>query len=393
MAKLTKVYDIGKSLTKNLVYLRLNEECGILFRVWFFIFYRYYVKAMKIVIDEKIPYITDALLAMGHDVVALPGVAIANVHLRDADALFVRTRTHCNAALLDGSNVRFIGTATIGYDHIDAAYCAQNNIAWTNAAGCNADAVLQYVQAVIYTWAAERSCSLQGLTLGVVGVGEIGGRVARWASSAGLRLLLNDPLREGSGEPGFVSLATIAADSDIITFHPTLNKDGAYPSYHLADEAFFAQMKRCCLLINASRGPVVDNAALLQAMGRSAALDVVLDVWEGEPDINIPLLNKVYIATPHIAGYSAEGKLNATNIVLRRFAQYFGCEQALPLLTLPAPCPSRVVAPSFAAACLKIYNPHADSLALKTAPQNFEDLRNNYNLRREPSAFEIKIVP
>lgn len=347
--------------------------------------------AMKIVIDEKIPYIADALSAMGNRVVALPGVAIANEHLRDADALFVRTRTLCNAALLEGTAVRFIGTATIGYDHIDAAYCAQRNITWTNAAGCNADAVLQYVQAVVYTWAVERGCSLDGLTLGVVGVGEIGARVARWASAAGLRLLLCDMPREARGEQGFVSPATIADRCDIITFHPTLSKDGPFPSYHLADEAFFARMKRCRLFINASRGPVVDNAALLQAVELNPQLDVVLDVWEGEPDINISLLNKVYIATPHIAGYSAEGKLNATNIVLRKFAEYFGCEQALPALALPAPCPSQVVAPSFAAACLKIYNPHADSLALKTAPRNFENLRNNYNLRREPSAFDIRI--
>ena len=348
---------------------------------------------MKIVIDEKIPYIADALSAMGNQVVALPGVAIANEHLRDADALFVRTRTLCNAALLEGTGVRFIGTATIGYDHIDAAYCKQKNITWTNAAGCNADAVLQYVQAVVYTWAAERGRLLEGLTLGVVGVGEIGTRVVRWAAAAGLRLLLCDTPREARGEQGFVSLATIAAQCDIITFHPTLSKGGPFPSYHLADEAFFAQMKRCTLFINASRGPVVDNAALLRVMERNPQLDVVLDVWEGEPDINLSLLNKVYIATPHIAGYSAEGKLNATNIVLRRFAEYFGCEQALPSLALPVPCPSQVVAPSFAAACLTIYNPHADSLALKTAPQNFEDLRNNYNLRREPSAFDIKIAP
>lgn len=347
---------------------------------------------MKIVIDEKIPYIADALSAMGNEVVAMPGVAITNSHLLDADALFVRTRTVCDASLLEGTAVRFIGTATIGYDHIDAEYCAHKGITWTNAAGCNADAVLQYVQSVVYAWAAERGRSLEGLVLGVVGVGEIGSRVARWASAAGLRLLLNDPPREAAGERGFVSLSIIAAECDIITFHPTLSMGGEFPSYHLADESFFLQMKRCALFINASRGPVVDNAALLQAMNGNGAFDVVLDVWEREPDINISLLNKVYISTPHIAGYSAEGKLNATNIVLRKFAKRFGCERVVPSLYLPSPLPSLVEAPSFAAACLKIYNPFADSLALKTAPQNFEDLRNNYNLRREPSAFEIKIV-
>lgn len=346
---------------------------------------------MKIVIDEKIPYIASALEAMGNEVIALPGVAIGNEHLRDAEALFVRTRTLCNASLLAGTAVRFIGTATIGYDHIDAGYCARNGIAWTNAAGCNAGAVLQYVQAVVYEWARERGRALEGLVLGVVGVGEIGSRVARWAADAGMRLLLNDPPRRSRGEEGFVSLDVLAEQSDIITFHPTLNHEGDFPSFHLADEAFFSQMKRCNLFINASRGPVVDNVALLQAMERNATLDVVLDVWEGEPEISIPLLNKVYIATPHIAGYSAEGKLNATNIVLRAFADFFVCTQRLPRLALPAPVPSLVEAVSESDAFLKIYSPHSDSVALKSCPQCFEDLRNNYNLRREPSAFEIKI--
>lgn len=346
---------------------------------------------MKVVIDEKIPYIADALSSMGCEVVALPGVDITNAHLADASALFVRTRTVCNEALLAGSAVRFIGTATIGYDHIDADYCAKNSIAWTNAAGCNADAVLQYVQAVVYEWAAERGVLLEGATFGVVGVGEIGSRVARWAESAGMKVLLNDPPREAQGEQGFVSLATIAAECDIITFHPTLSKSGAFPSYHLAGAAFFSQMKRCRLLINASRGPVVDNALLLQTMEQNCELDVALDVWEGEPEINRSLLNKVYIATPHIAGYSAEGKINATKIVLREFAAFFDCTSSLPSLSLPAPSSPVVAAPSLSQALLQIYSPARDSIALKSNPQNFENLRNNYKLRREPSAFDIKI--
>lgn len=350
-------------------------------------------KKMKIVIDEKIPYIADALAGMGNEVVSLPGVAITNAHLRDAEALFVRTRTMCNASLLAGTAVRFIGTATIGYDHIDSDYCARNGVKWSNAAGCNADAVLQYVQAVVYEWAAERGHGIEGLTLGIVGVGEIGSRVAQWARSAGLRLLLNDPPRASRGEEGFVSLDVIAKECDIITFHPTLSKSGSFPSYHLADEAFFVQMKRCSLFINASRGPVVDNNALLKAMERNPALDVVLDVWEGEPDINLSLLNKVYIGTPHIAGYSAEGKMNATNMVLRAFADFFGCVDRLPSLSLPAPEVPQVVASSLSSALLKIYSPKWDSATLKANPQSFEDLRNNYNLRREPSAFDIKIQP
>lgn len=346
---------------------------------------------MRIVIDEKIPYLSSALAEMGHEVIALPGVAIKNAHLRDAEALFVRTRTICDAALLAGSAVRFIGTATIGYDHIDCTYCVKNGIKWTNAAGCNADAVLQYVQAVVYEWARDRKRSIEGLTLGIVGVGEIGSRVARWASGVGMNLLLNDPPREARGEKGFVSLSTLAAGSDIITFHPSLVVDGVCPSYHLADAAFFSKLKKCKLFINASRGPVVDNAALLNAIERAQIEDAVLDVWENEPDINLSLLNKVYMATPHIAGYSAEGKINATGIVLRAFAKFFGCEHTLPSLALHAPSPSRVVAPSLPSALLKIYSPHLDSVALKANPQSFEDLRNNYKLRREPSAFDIII--
>ncbi len=206
---------------------------------------------MKVVIDEKIPYLREALLEMGHSVLALPGVAISKEDVKDASALFVRTRTFCNEALLEGSAVRFIGTATIGYDHIDAAYCAANGVEWASAAGCNAGAVLQYVQAVVYSWAKERVVSLDGLTMGIVGVGEIGSRVARWASSVGLRLLLNDPPREAAGENGFVSLERIAAECDIITFHPTLSRAGDFPSFHLADAAFFDSMKRCRLFINA----------------------------------------------------------------------------------------------------------------------------------------------
>lgn len=346
---------------------------------------------MKIVIDEKIPYLHDALSAMGHNVVALPGVAISNRDVKDASALFVRTRTICNESLLAGTDVQFIGTATIGYDHIDAAYCAANGVEWANAAGCNADAVLQYVQAVTYSWAKERAVSLEGLTFGVVGVGEIGSRVARWAVAEGMRLLLNDPPREAAGEAGFVSLERIADECDIITFHPTLNLGGDFPSLHLAGDAFFARMGKCRLFINASRGPVVDNEALLRAMEQNGALDAVLDVWEGEPQVNISLLNKVYIASPHIAGYSAEGKMNATRMVLASFCNHFGCPHLLPTLTLPAPQKPNIAAPSFADAVLKIYNPNSDSQALKQSPHLFEELRNNYNLRREVSAFNIKI--
>ena len=347
---------------------------------------------MKIVADEKIPFLREALEAMGHNVVAMPGTAITSHDVADADALFVRTRTACNEALLHGSKVKFVGTATIGYDHIDAAYCAANGIEWANAAGCNSGAVLQYVQSVLYLWAHDKGRSLAGLSIGVVGVGEIGSKVAAWAKSEGMSVLLNDPpheKREGKGD--FVSLAEIAGKCDIITFHPTLSKVGEFPSYHLAGREFFASLKHCELLVNASRGPVVDNLALLEAVENGIVADAVLDVWEGEPEINKLLLNKVYIATPHIAGYSAEGKINATRMVLEAFADFFGYGGALPLPALPEPEQPVVEAGSFAEAALSIYSPAGESAKLKDAPESFEEQRNNYCFRREPAAFIIRI--
>lgn len=348
------------------------------------------LRNMNIVIDEKIPFLREALETMGHNVLSKPGVEICTTDIADADALFVRTRTMCNASLLNGSKVRFIGTATIGYDHIDATYCARNGIKWVSAAGCNSGAVLQYVQSAIYSWAKERHVQLEGLCVGVVGVGEIGSKVAAWARNAGMKVLLNDPpraQREGNGE--FVPLDRIVCECDIITFHPTLSREGEFPSYHLADAPFLTSLKKCRLLINASRGPVVDNEALLTALERRSVGDAVLDVWENEPCINVHLLNKVYLGTPHIAGYSAEGKMNATRMVLEAFAAFSGYKAALPLPTMQPPEPHTVAGASLSDILTRIYSPTDDSLALKDRPEAFEDLRNNYRLRREPTSYRL----
>lgn len=340
---------------------------------------------MKVVIDEKIPYLKEALLSLGCHVVAKPGAEIDCDDVGDAEALFVRTRTKCNATLLAGSAVRFIGTATIGYDHIDADYCCKNNIIWKNAAGCNAGAVLQYVQSVIYEW---KSC-VKGLSVGVVGVGEIGSRVVEWAKSVGMTVYKNDPPKEKKGVSGCVSLNEIVEKCDIITFHPTLERSGDFPTWHLADKEFFDSLKRCGLLINASRGEVVDNVALLNAIKSSKVGDVALDVWENEPVINRELLEKVFVATPHIAGYSAEGKMNATRMVLEAFCQFFGFGDFVGLEQLSEPENKTVFASSERDALLSIYSPLSDSRMLKENPDNFEFLRNNYKLRREPSAYKI----
>lgn len=340
---------------------------------------------MKIVIDEKIPYLKPALETLGYDVLDKPGVEISSEDVSDAAALFVRTRTRCDAALLEGSSVRFIGTATIGYDHIDTGYCRDKGIVWSNAAGCNAGAVLQYVQSVVYEWRQ----SLEGLAIGVVGVGEIGSRVAAWAEKAGMRVLRNDPPKERSGMSGLVSLDEIAAECDIITFHTTLERTGEFPSWHLAGKEFFSSLKRCSLLINASRGEVVDNAALLDALSSGKVGSVAMDVWENEPHINQALLEKVFVATPHIAGYSAEGKLNATRMVVDAFLDFAGYVGERPRFSLDAPADNVIVAGSEREALLRVYSPVSDSMALKSNPLDFEQLRNNYKLRREPSAYEF----
>lgn len=347
---------------------------------------------MRIIIDEKIPYLATSLTQMGYNVVAKAGDDISAADVKEAGALFVRTRTLCNAALLEGSAVRFIGTATIGYDHIDDAYCRSRGIFWTSAPACNAGGVLQYVQSAVYLWCRKRNSSPKELAIGVVGVGAIGSRVAAWAQSVGMRVLLNDPPREADGDTGFVSLGQIAAECDIITLHPTLTRDGDYPSYHLADEKFFDSLQRTPLFINASRGPVTDNAALLSAYKKGKVADIVLDVWEGEPHINRELLDVSFIATPHIAGYSAEGKLNATNIVLRKFAEFVDFKGGLSPATMPPPSQTVIKAASEDEAFLEIYNPLLDTKALKSNPALFEELRNNYNFRREPSAYKIEIL-
>lgn len=340
---------------------------------------------MKVVMDEKIPYLKDVLERLGYDVVAKAGADIDKRDVASAEALFVRTRTKCDADLLEGSSVRFIGTATIGYDHIDSEYCSSRGIVWKNAAGCNAGAVLQYVQSVIYEWAR----SVEGLSLGVVGVGEIGSRVADWASDAGMVVYRNDPPKELRGESGFVSLNEIAEKCDIITFHTTLEHSGDFPTFHLADKGFFDSLSHCGLLINASRGEVVDNTALLNAVNAGKIAAVALDVWEDEPDINRELLEKAFVATPHIAGYSAEGKLNATRMVLEAFLEFVGYEGDFPLPTLTAPENGEIVASSERDALLEIYSPFADTDNLKRNPGCFEHLRNNYALRRECSAYKI----
>ena len=342
---------------------------------------------MKAVVDDKIPYIREALSAMGVETVYIPGSEISPAVVRDADALIVRTRTQCDAALLDGSRVQFIATATIGYDHIDTDYCATHGICWTNAPGCNAASVCQYVQSALLLLQCEQGITLPGATLGVVGVGHVGTLVVEMARSWGMRVLCCDPPRAARGEQGFVSLDTIAHEADIITLHTPLTKAAPYPTFHLADKAFFHSLQRKPYFINTSRGETTDTAALLQALENGTIAGCIIDVWEHEPHIDLDLLGRCYIGTPHIAGYSADGKANATRMSLEALSRHFGLGD-VPCVKPPLPSETTIHADSREEALLRIYNPHTDSRVLKSSPSLFEQLRGNYPLRREEQAYE-----
>ena len=345
---------------------------------------------MRVVVDENIPYLQTPLRRVA-EVTALPAEAITAEAVREADALIVRTRTRCDASLLAGSHVRFIATATIGYDHIDTVWCDAHGIRWVNAPGCNASSVCQYVECALRLLADEGVITLSGSTMGIVGLGHVGSRVKIMAERLGLRTLCCDPPLAEERSKGqqtnkstsrlvdriqrvdlsaccFVDLQTLAAESDILTFHVPLTKDGPYPTWHMADAAFFASLRRNPLFINTSRGPVAETAALCAAFQSGQIRQAVIDVWEGEPDINLDLLCLARITTPHIAGYSADGKARASQMVLDAFAEFYG------LSPLSAETPPPAATP---------YDIDADSRRLKASPSTFEYQRNHYPLRRE----------
>lgn len=346
---------------------------------------------MKVVVDDKIPYIREALALMGVDAVYVPGARMDRALVCDADALIVRTRTQCNASLLEGSRVRFIATATIGHDHIDADYCAAQGIHWANAPGCNAASVRQYVQSALLLLQRDRGLRLSGATIGVVGVGNVGRLVAEMARSWGMRVLLCDPPRAERGESGFVPLERIAGEADVVTLHTPLTYGGKYPTFHLADEEFFGSLQRRPYFINTSRGETTDTPALLRALERGDVAGCVIDVWEHEPLIDRMLLDRCYIGTPHVAGYSADGKANATRMALEALASHFHLGE-VPSITPPPPAETVLYSTSLSDALLQIYDPARDCRALRDHPENFEQLRGDYPLRREQQAYTIEIV-
>lgn len=336
---------------------------------------------MKVIVDNKIPYIREAVEQIADEVVYLSGSGFTAGNVRDADALVIRTRTRCNRELLEGSKVKFIATTTIGFDHIDVDYCREAGIEWQNCPGCNAGSVEQYLHSVLLLLKRRKGMRLEDTCLGIVGVGHVGSRVERMARSLGLRVLLNDPPRADRGEAGFVDLSVLARECDMITFHTPLNRNGKYDTFHLADAGFFAELQRKPLIINTSRGEVIETLALLDALKTGRISDAVIDTWENEPDINLELLQQVFLGTPHIAGYSADGKSNATRMALEALCRFFHLQADFKIV--PPALPPMTYSSDPEEAFLQVYDPTRDSDALKRHPEEFERLRGNYPLRRE----------
>ncbi len=279
---------------------------------------------MLIVADENIPRVRECLDGTG-EVRLLHGRKMTRADLAEADALLVRSITPVGRELLDGTSVRFVATATIGTDHLDTGWLDAQGIAWTSAAGCNARSVAEYVVAALLEVSVRHDLSLDGRTLGIVGCGNTGGGVAKLAPALGLNLLRSDPPLERAGAAGpWTALDDLIAESDFVTCHVPMNRTGADSTLHLVDSRQLGRMKPGAFLLNASRGAVVDNAALLDALNEGRIAGAVLDVWEGEPNIMLPLLERADLGTPHIAGYSAEGKYNGTLLVVRALLDHFG---------------------------------------------------------------------
>ena len=355
---------------------------------------------IRVVADDRIPFLKGAL----DDVVRveyIPGSLITRADLRDADALIIRTRTLCNRDLLEGTAVRYITSATIGTDHIDTEYCDQAGIGFANAPGCNSSSVEQYMISVLLWLAAERDLDLTSLTLGIIGAGNVGSKVERAAGVLGIKVLVNDPPRQKrEGGMQFVELDDLLGASDIISLHVPLNRGGKDNTFHMVDDSFIGKTGKGVILVNTSRGPVVNERSLRNWIRSGHLSGVVLDVFDNEPDINQDLLDMIILGTPHIAGYSLDGKASGTTMAVRSVSRFFG-------LGLDEWSPGSIPAPDNRALYMdaadgtdpgllwelyrQTYDVTADDRSLREDPGAFEMLRGNYPPRREPPAYDVRV--
>lgn len=353
-------------------------------------------RKMRIIADNTIPYLKGIAEPLA-EVIYLDSKSFTPEHVKDADVLIVRSIDKCTPALLAGSQVKLITTATIGFDHIDTHYCEQNGISWENAPGCNAASVAQYVLAGLVTLSLRTGSPLAGKTIGIVGVGHVGRLVQNHCEAMGMRVLRNDPPRAAAeGAEGFVSLEQIAEEADVITLHVPFTKEGDYPTYHLADARFLQQLAKRPWLFNSCRGAVHDTEALLAAKRSGKVSELVLDCWEDEPAISRELLTMTSLATPHIAGFSADGKANGTRACLQAIERFFGVRFArLPQVQPPAPQDPVIDLDQWAThrieqAILHTFSPERVDQTLRKDPDGFEWQRNHYAHPREFSAYQVQ---
>jgi erythronate-4-phosphate dehydrogenase len=382
-------------------------------------------KHLTIACENSVLFGKEAFGTLG-EVVLFDGTRLCPRDISKADILIVRSTTKVDANLLKNSRIRFVGTATIGTDHLDITHLNHHNIHWCYAAGCNANSVCEYIITALFYLAAQCNFSLQGKTLGIIGVGHVGSRVAAKVGVLGIRTLLNDPPLErvlkqvppthhmsypvgilGEQHLEFVTLNQLVAEADIISFHVPLTTSGVDPTFALADRQLFAEIKRGAILFNSSRGAIIDTQALISAIDKEIISYTAIDTWQGEPNISPDLLARVTLATPHIAGYSLDGKMAGTVSIYNKLCQFLGKMPTWdPSGLLPSPqnsniainainqCEERVLQQIIAQA----YDISADDKKLRQVMQSkqlpisvvFENTRRQH-LRREYSAFKLDI--
>ncbi|PSW19471.1 DUF3410 domain-containing protein [Photobacterium sanctipauli] len=368
---------------------------------------------MKILIDENMPYAAELFDELG-EVISKPGRRLTADDLIDIDALMIRSVTKVNEALLEKANkLKFVGTATAGQDHVDEALLAGKGITFTAAPGCNKVGVAEYVLSSLMVLGQQQGFSIFDKTVGIIGAGNVGSYLANCLDALGIRYLLNDPIKQAAGDSReFHTVDEILAQCDVITFHTPITSNGDYPTYHYVDSEFLAAMKPSSILINAARGPVVDNNALKLALqqsnnGTGKQLTAVLDVFEHEPLVDLELLPLLAFATPHVAGYGLEGKARGTTMVYNSYCQFLGLDKQVAAASLlpVAPIPHVSLSKQWDEADLfgliqivydvrrddalfrrEISQKPADSEQMATA---FDQMRKNYWDRREYSAITV----
>jgi erythronate-4-phosphate dehydrogenase len=359
---------------------------------------------MKITVDRNMPLAQQAFATLG-EVQVVDGRNLQKEQIHDTTILAIRSTTKVNQALLEGTSVRFVGTATIGTDHMDIGYMEQQGIQWVYSPGCNARSVAEYMTAALLHLALKYEQPLAGQTLGVVGIGNVGRKIVKQAEALGMRVLRNDPPREQQeGPEGFCALDTLLAESDYVTMHVPLSRSGALATHHMANADFFARMKPGAFFINAARGAVVDTPALIAALDNRHIRATVIDTWEGEPSFSQDLLARATLATPHIAGHSFEGKANGSIMVYEQACTFLGKEPDFnPEPYMPEPLLPSTTFPENGSEREKlyelvrrIYDITADDArfrAAQTTPDGFDALRRNYPVRREFAFTKVEQIP